>query len=55
VIAVVQHIVAVIATELHEGGDLVSAMLTGWKSFPRRPEDADPPPAAQRKQGRRRQ
>ena len=54
VIAVIQHLVAVITTELREGGDLVSAMFTGWKSFPRRPEDAEPPSAAQRKQGRRR-
>jgi Ni/Fe-hydrogenase 1 B-type cytochrome subunit len=55
VIAVIQHLVAVITTELREGGDLVSAMFTGWKSFPRRPEDAEPPSAAERKQGRRRQ
>jgi Ni/Fe-hydrogenase 1 B-type cytochrome subunit len=39
VIAVIQHVIAVVATELREGGDLVSAMLTGWKSFPARPED----------------
>lgn len=39
VIAAIQHVVAVITTELREGGDLVSAMLTGWKSLPGRPED----------------
>lgn len=43
VIAVIQHVVAVITTELWEGGDLVSAMLTGWKSLPGRPEDEGPP------------
>lgn len=41
-IAVIQHIVAVITTELREGGDLVSAMLTGWKSLPSHPEDEGP-------------
>lgn len=38
-IAVLQHVVAVVTTELREGGDLVSAMLTGWKSLPGPPED----------------
>jgi Ni/Fe-hydrogenase 1 B-type cytochrome subunit len=39
VIAVIQHVVAVVTTELWEGGGLVSAMLTGWKSLPGRPVD----------------
>jgi hypothetical protein len=55
VIAVIQHLVAVITTELREGGDLVSAMLTGWKSFPGRPEDEKASGTAQRKRGRCRQ
>jgi len=43
VIAVVEHVVAVVVTEFREGGNLVSAMLTGWKAFPYRPEDDDAP------------
>jgi Ni/Fe-hydrogenase 1 B-type cytochrome subunit len=38
-IAIVQHIAAVVATEFREGSNLVSAMLTGWKSFPGHPRD----------------
>ncbi len=34
------HIVAVVVTELREGGTLVSAMVTGQKIVPGRPEDA---------------
>ena len=33
------HVVAVVVTELREGGALVSAMLTGRKIIPGRPED----------------
>lgn len=39
VFAVIQHIAAVVVTELREGSNLVSAMLTGWKSFPDHPQD----------------
>ncbi len=41
VIAVLQHVAAVVTTELREGGDLVSAMLTGWKSLPGSPSDEE--------------
>ncbi|MGO8915491.1 MAG: cytochrome b/b6 domain-containing protein [Stellaceae bacterium] len=54
VIAVIQHVVAVITTELREGGDLVSAMLTGWKSLPGRPEDEGPPESPRRRKPRHR-
>jgi Ni/Fe-hydrogenase 1 B-type cytochrome subunit len=53
VIAAIQHVVAVIMTELREGGDLVSAMLTGWKSLPGRPEDEIPPEVPRRGKPRR--
>ena len=56
VIAVIQHVVAVIITEVREGGDLVSAMLTGRKSLPGRPEDegsADAPRPDKRRRHRR--
>ena len=55
VIAVIQHVVAVVATELREGGDLVSAMLTGWKSLPGVPEDEEGRNAVRRRKsgGRR--
>ena len=33
------HVVAVVVTELREGGTLVSAMVTGRKIVPGRPED----------------
>jgi cytochrome b len=36
---VVLHVIAVIVTELREGGSLVSAMFTGRKIFPGPPED----------------
>jgi cytochrome b len=42
-IAVLQHIAAVVVTELREGGNLVSAMLTGWKSLPGHPRDEKTP------------
>ena len=48
VIAVVGHVVAVVVTEFWEGGNLVSAMLTGWKAFPNRPEDEDAPDRSHR-------
>lgn len=56
VIAVIQHVFAVVLTELREGGDLVSAMLTGWKSLPAHAEDEEQREAGRRgkrKQGRR--
>jgi Ni/Fe-hydrogenase 1 B-type cytochrome subunit len=34
------HIVAVVITELHEGGNITSAMVTGTKVLTRRPPDA---------------
>lgn len=34
------HIVAVVLTELHEGGGIISAMFTGRKILTRRPPDA---------------
>ena len=34
------HIVAVVITELHEGGNITSAMFTGTKVLTRRPPDA---------------
>jgi cytochrome b len=43
VIAVVQHIAAVVVTELREGSNLASAMLTGWKSLPGHPRDEKTP------------
>jgi Ni/Fe-hydrogenase 1 B-type cytochrome subunit len=52
VIAVIQHVVAVITTELWEGGDLVSAMLTGWKSLPGRPEGEGSSEAPRHSKGR---
>ena len=36
---VVLHVIAVVATEIREGGTLVSAMFTGQKIVPGRPED----------------
>jgi cytochrome b len=36
---VVLHVAAVIVTELREGGSLISAMFTGRKILPGRPED----------------
>ena len=38
--AVVLHIVAVVFTELHEGGSITSAMFTGRKILTRKPPDA---------------
>jgi cytochrome b len=35
------HLLAVVVTELHEGGSIVSAMFTGRKILSRRPEDAN--------------
>ena len=39
-IAVVLHLVAVVVTEIHEGGSITSAMFTGRKILDRRPPDA---------------
>jgi Ni/Fe-hydrogenase 1 B-type cytochrome subunit len=39
VAVVILHVGAVVMTELREGGTLVSAMLTGRKIVPGRPED----------------
>jgi cytochrome b len=38
--AVVLHLIAVVVTELHEGGSITSAMFTGRKILVRRPPDA---------------
>lgn len=38
---VVAHLVVVIVTELHEGGSITSAMLTGRKLLDRPPEDLE--------------
>jgi Ni/Fe-hydrogenase 1 B-type cytochrome subunit len=38
--AVVLHLIAVVVTELHEGGSITSAMFTGRKLLTRRPPDA---------------
>jgi Ni/Fe-hydrogenase b-type cytochrome subunit len=35
------HIIAVVVTELHEGGSITSAMFTGRKILSRRPPDSD--------------
>jgi Ni/Fe-hydrogenase 1 B-type cytochrome subunit len=37
---IVTHLIAVITTELHEGGSITSAMFTGRKILNRSPEDA---------------
>lgn len=39
-IAVVLHLVAVVFTEIHEGGGITSAMFTGRKILTRKPPDA---------------
>jgi Ni/Fe-hydrogenase 1 B-type cytochrome subunit len=39
-IAVVLHLVAVVITEIHEGGSITSAMFTGRKILTRKPPDA---------------
>jgi Ni,Fe-hydrogenase I cytochrome b subunit len=39
-IVITLHIVAVVLTELHEGGSITSAMFTGRKILTRRPPDA---------------
>ena len=38
--AVVLHLIAVVVTELHEGGSITSAMFTGRKILTRKPPDA---------------
>jgi Ni,Fe-hydrogenase I cytochrome b subunit len=38
--AVVVHLIAVVVTEVHEGGSITSAMFTGRKILTRRPPDA---------------
>ena len=38
--SVVVHILAVVVTELHEGGSITSAMFTGRKILTRKPPDA---------------
>ena len=37
---IVLHLIAVVSTELHEGGSITSAMFTGRKILSRRPPDA---------------
>lgn len=39
-VAVVLHLVAVVVTEIHEGGSITSAMFTGRKLLTRKPPDA---------------
>lgn len=39
-IAVVLHLIAVVVTEIHEGGSITSAMFTGRKMLTRKPPDA---------------
>jgi Ni/Fe-hydrogenase b-type cytochrome subunit len=39
-IAVVLHLIAVVVTEIHEGGGITSAMFTGRKILTRKPPDA---------------
>jgi cytochrome b len=39
-ILIVFHIIAVVVTEVHEGGNITSAMFTGSKVLTRRPPDA---------------
>ncbi len=46
---IVLHIVAVIVTELREGGTLVSAMFTGRKIVPQQPVDASSPATAKKR------
>ena len=36
---IVMHMIAVIVTEVHEGGSITSAMFTGRKFFKRPPQD----------------
>ena len=40
VVLIVLHVIAVVATEVHEGGSITSAMFTGRKILSRRPPDA---------------
>ena len=40
IVLIALHIVAVVITELHEGGNITSAMFTGTKVLTRRPPDA---------------
>ena len=39
-IAIVVHLMAVVVTEVHEGGGITSAMFTGRKILTSRPPDA---------------
>ena len=39
-VVIVLHLIAVVATELHEGGSITSAMFTGRKIFSHPPPDA---------------
>jgi cytochrome b len=39
-VVIVVHLIAVVLTELHEGGSITSAMFTGRKILTRRPPDA---------------
>jgi hypothetical protein len=39
-VVIVLHILAVVVTEVHEGGSITSAMFTGRKVLSRRPPDA---------------
>ena len=39
-VKVVLHLIAVVVTEVHEGGSITSAMFTGRKILTREPPDA---------------
>jgi cytochrome b len=39
-LAIVLHLIAVVVTEIHEGGSIISAMFTGRKILTRKPPDA---------------
>ncbi len=41
VILIVLHLIAVVATEVHEGGSITSSMFTGRKILSRTPPDTD--------------
>jgi cytochrome b len=40
IVLIVLHVIAVVATEVHEGGSIISAMFTGRKILSHRPPDA---------------
>jgi cytochrome b len=38
-VLIILHLTAVVITELHEGGNIISAMFTGRKTLTRKPPD----------------